>query len=861
MTSDREGFIAPINVERRLMKFVLFVLFVQQLVAVAASDVASSPNDNGSATKRRDPRALWKQARAERASLMGKPNHHQPRETEDSSKAALKQRNEQKKQDAIFHNLMMKQDTSHAGRDPPSQRFTSQREHGSDISRNNKKPSRQRMNAANSRGPTTRESGEGHNQKTSPQELKMQLKLKGKRDQRPTDGELKENKATDPRKAREVDELAAERPIKSSVHQDHRKLKIKENETGPGKEKSSNMVSILMQLTFEDRQWKVPETQWRVVSDVAIARNEKKTLVSSKSAPSQISKINPFQVLSKFMVAPNTNYSLILDGLQDNEEDTSVSVTLLQGGSILATGNSISLNGNAHSISFAPTRYASTRINRRLEDKKEDSVPENERDPPAPTAPLAPKPPDTGGGGNNGAGNGAANGAGNGAANGTGNGGGIQPDATPVPAVFDGTRPPVVGVDTPQPSVSSMPSGLPTIEPSCISTTNGTVEFSSYIAARFRLTNEGVVPDNAIQTIVSDLQGAYNNVATCRQKGAFRTVDQAVFVEVYEEGSTSTEIELIVRLPGFCEGCSEPVNLFSGVRESPQPIPDENSVRHLAAGPCFCPAPTRLAFLDEFNRLQGVAQQRQASSIDIILDVVELEDAYSCVAETAAQNAQDILPTPDVHTALVSVVLSRDPDEMNPDDLDQVLKGFRDIFHSQQGLTYGTCDLSRKEIINVEVDPENRESGRQLRGAETSTYTDRWTETKATKQRHLQQTTADFELLVEVSFRCFGCDGRLFGETNYTASPGDCLCPIEPEQKGVQTNVMLLPWNEAINASLIEQSVSDVIEVEAIECSPSFDIFSAVVVIEYSLPNNSTTPTDTDIEALESEYINDGCTC
>jgi hypothetical protein len=605
-----------------------------------------------------------------------------------------------------------------------------------------------------------------------------------------------------------------------------------------------------------NRPWKESNFKWRVVSEIAGAN----ATASSETTRHYDIDDALFQVVSKFAVTANDEYFLILDGLEQEEQDSgqepaSVTVSLCEGGSgdILTEKKDLPILSQTHVIPFTlKLALIEENKHRELQEPKPPPTPAPIRptdDQPNPGQGPATNPTDSGprpdtpgvapvtapGPGTPSIDPGAAPG-----------------DATTAPTTFDGTRPPVISsINTPQPSVSAMPSSLPTIEPFCISTTNGPIEFSNYIAARFRLTNEGAVPNNSLQSFVSDIAAAYNNVATCRQKGAFRLVDQAELVQVYEGGGTSSEIEVIVRLTGSCEGCSASVNIFSRAREIDDlPSPGNDNNRQLAADPCFCPPPTRLVFLNEFNRLQGASLQRQASSIDIVLDVTELENAASCdvVATTQQQEA-----APQVHTARVSVVLSRNPDEMSNNELDQVLKGFRDVFHARQALTYGTCDLSRKEILSVEVDPDDRIIGRRLRGSVEGGGDDLDPEKKSAAKRHLQQTSADSELMLEVTFQCFGCQGRLFSETNFT-DPPDCLCPIDPEQTGVETNSMLSPWNEALDVLLVDQSVSDVIEVEALDCSSSFNIFSAVVVVEYSLPTNLTTPTDTDIEALEGEY-------
>ena len=125
------------------------------------------------------------------------------------------------------------------------------------------------------------------------------------------------------------------------------------------------------------------------------------------------------------------------------------------------------------------------------------------------------------------------------------------------------------------------------------------------------------------------------------------------------------------------------------------------------------------------------------------------------------------------------------------------------------------------------------------------------------RRRQSQQTLADFELVVNVTFSCFGCEGRLFGKTNYTPNL-DCLCPKDGDQYGVDEEGIISPLNEVIRnqrSTGIAQSIADIIEIQEVPCSSIAKSFSTVVTMEYLLKDNETTPTAADLAILEDQFV------
>jgi hypothetical protein len=268
-------------------------------------------------------------------------------------------------------------------------------------------------------------------------------------------------------------------------------------------------------------------------------------------------------------------------------------------------------------------------------------------------------------------------------------------------------------------------------------------------------------------------------------------------------------LEWIVRLDGECDGCIESAQtLFTvnGVDSSNYTIPDLdtmdlpllNSTNKTAMEekPCFCPPPSTLTFQDTFNGM------RQANSTDtvMIVTVMELENEDSCDATMLQQDV-----SPQQYSTPITFVVTSDPSDMSEADLQSVFDSFISVVHSHLGLTYPTCDLSRKRILNVERNPDNPTVGRYLRNPHATPG--------GKVRRKIQQTSADFELVANVTFTCFGCQGRLFGKTNF-APNDDCLCPIDGHQYGVDERGVLSPLNDAIAALSIVQSISDIIEID-----------------------------------------------
>jgi len=420
------------------------------------------------------------------------------------------------------------------------------------------------------------------------------------------------------------------------------------------------------------------------------------------------------------------------------------------------------------------------------------------------------------------------------------------PQTTPPPTTYDQSKPP--NIYNVNPSISSVPSISPTVEPPCLSTTSGSVRFENkYIALKLSVTDitSTNLSQNDTDTILADIVDAYNIVARCDQDGASRQIDQAILHRVTGAfpSSSSTTVEWIIRVTGTCDGCidsadalfnEDPIN-----NQSPPSILDTSWLETTANGtaphskPCYCPGPSFSMFQEMFNELH------QANSTDTVTmsTAVELANEQSC--DTAM--IQGNLLAPQQFSTLVTFVVKEDPSTMTNTELQSIYDSFSKIVTSHLSLTYPTCDLAQKQIVDVQRDSDSPTIGRDLRR-------------NSQVRRRMKQTIADFELVLNVTFTCFGCEGQLFGATNYTPTI-DCLCPKDGNRYGVDEQGIVSPLNDALTDLSIGLSIVDIIEIEPVPCSSNINEFSTVVVIEYLLKSNDTTPTADDLALVGDEFV------
>jgi hypothetical protein len=184
-----------------------------------------------------------------------------------------------------------------------------------------------------------------------------------------------------------------------------------------------------------------------------------------------------------------------------------------------------------------------------------------------------------------------------------------------------------------------------------------------------------------------------------------------------------------------------------------------------------------------------------------------------------------------------------------------LFSSFIDIVNHNFSLS--TCDLHRKQVLDIQPhdNPSNRIrilGGRQLRRVLAAG------EPMNQSRRRAQQASmiADYEYLLNVTFSCFGCEGKLFGATNFTSGL-DCQCPADSQQFGVDEQDILQPLNGAMSELSISQSISDIIEVQRVPCSSTITEIAAMFTFTLALPTNGTIPNAEEVAAtIVSTYNN-----
>lgn len=201
------------------------------------------------------------------------------------------------------------------------------------------------------------------------------------------------------------------------------------------------------------------------------------------------------------------------------------------------------------------------------------------------------------------------------------------------------------------------------------------------------------------------------------------------------------------------------------------------------------------------------------------------------------------------------LVTTTDPSNMTQAERQSLFTSFMDI--ANQNFSLSTCDLYRKQILDIQPhdNPSNRIRvlGGQLRHV--------WAAGQHNNQhrRRAQQANsmiADYELMLNVTFSCFGCEGQLFGTTNVTSGL-DCQCPADSQQFGVDEKDILQPLNDAISEELsISQFISDIIEVQRVPCSSTINEISATFTLTLALPSNGTIPNAEEIATIVASTYN-----